>query len=148
MVELNIICASCVEQSGRLLGQESLDTFTHTATCMLAELHPSILTLWFFFGCCSLYFIKQAHTAVTLETSALLNIAYNGEQNFGYFHYGSLLGEVSWRNSISFITLLLECFFPSVRKVKGKMFSANSVSSQNVPGLCFIEILGIFIFNN
>ena len=145
MVELNIICASCVEQSGRLLGQESSDTLTHTATCMLAEPHPSILMLWFLVV---LYFIKQAHTALTLETSALLNIACNGEQNFGYFHYGSLLGEVSWRNSISFITLLLECFFPSVRKVKGKMFSANSVSSQNVPGLCFIEILGIFIFNN
>lgn len=94
MVELNIICASCVE-SRRLLGQESLDTLTRTATCTLAEPHPSILTLRFFFGCHSLYFIKQAHTAVTLETSALLNIAYNGEQNSGYFHYGPLLGEVS-----------------------------------------------------
>lgn len=78
------------------------------------------------------FILLNKHTliAVTFETCALLNIAYNSEQNLGYFHYGLLLGEVSWRNYISFITLLLECFFPSVRKVKVKVFSANLVSSQ------------------
>ena len=44
-----IICASCIEQSERLVGKESLDTHTRTITCTLAEPHPSILTLLILF---------------------------------------------------------------------------------------------------